>query len=232
MNIISFSGGADSTALLVYCRENNIPYEEVVYMEDWIPYPNKEFLEYFDYIEKQFDIKITRLKNDRKYWIKKNSGHQPRLPHPWCCRVKAEIFKIYVEEKYGNTGITIIMGVTKYESWKRAKYEVRGKWVYNKRFKVDYDYWLPVFKFHDTKTYCNIHGVKVNPLYYMLGVRRLGCWKCYKVGDLRWKPKDEQQLFLDEYLRNILIEDETGHRIITNIKQIKPFKNALLIDFI
>ncbi len=98
MNIISYSGGADSTAVLVYCRENNIPYEEVVYSVDWFPYPGNYMKDYFRYIEKEFKIKITWLEND-------------------------------------------------------------------------------------------IHGV-----------RSLGCHVCYKCGYLRWKPKDEQQLFLEAFL--------------------------------
>lgn len=32
-------------------------------------------------------------------------------------------------------------------------------------------------------------------------------------------------------IRNILIENDTGERIITHINQIKPFKNTLLTDF-
>ena len=89
MNIISFSGGADSTAVLVYCRENNVPYEEVIYSEDWFPYPGNYMKDYFNYIEKEFNIKITWLKCDRKKWMdSEGAGHGPWMPHPYCCRVK------------------------------------------------------------------------------------------------------------------------------------------------
>ena len=200
-NIISFSGGADSTAVLVYCRENNVPYEEVVYSEDWFPYPDKEFLEYFDYIERKFNIKITRLPCNRRKWMdSEGAGHGPWMPHPYCCRVKSMIIANYLKEKYGDSGITMILGIRRAESWKRKGYEDKGDWYWNKRFKVNYQYWYPIFKFIDSKTYCNIHGVKVNPLYDIYGVRRLGCFKCYKMGDLRWKPIDEQQLFLEAFL--------------------------------
>jgi 3'-phosphoadenosine 5'-phosphosulfate sulfotransferase (PAPS reductase)/FAD synthetase len=202
VNIISFSGGADSTAVLVYCKINNIPFEEIIYMEDWYPYPDKEFFEYFDYIEKIWsnEFKITRLKCDKLYWIKKNGGHHPRLPYPYCCRVKSQIFAEYCKEKYGKSGITIIMGLRKYESNKRSKYINKGKWYWNKRFGVDYDYWYPIFKFRDSKMYLNYHGCKINPLYDIYGIKRLGCKVCYKTGELRWKGQDEQQKYLMEWL--------------------------------
>ena len=80
INILSYSGGADSTALLVYCRENNVPYEEAVYSEDWFRYPGEYMRKYFDYIEKEFDIKIAWIKNDIKYWIEKNKGRLYAFP--------------------------------------------------------------------------------------------------------------------------------------------------------
>lgn len=200
MNIISYSGGADSTAVLVYCRENSVPYEEVIYMEDWFPYPGDYMKKYFDYIQQEFDIKITILECDRGFWIKRAGDNYPRLPHPYCCRVKSEIFKNYVKKKYGKSGITIIMGIRRAESYKRKNYQEKGKWFWNKRLYVDYDTWYPIFKFIDAKHYCNIHGVKINPLYDIHGVRRLGCFKCYKVGDFRWKPIDEQQTYLERWL--------------------------------
>lgn len=199
-NIISFSGGADSTAVLVYCRENNVSYEEVIYIEDWFPYPGNYMKKYFTYIQNEFNIEITFLKCNRLEILRKNNNNHPRLPHPYCCRVKSELFKDYIKEKYGDSGLTLILGIRRAESWKRKNYEDRGKWYWNKRFHVDYDYWYPIFKFIDSKHYCNIHGVKINPLYDIHGLRRLGCFKCYKVGDFRWKPEDEQQLLLEAFL--------------------------------
>ena len=201
MNIISYSGGADSTAVLVYCRENNVPYEEVIYVEDWFPYPEKEIWnKYFEYIQDEFNIKITTLKCDRKYWIDHENNNQPRLPHPYCCRVKSEIFANYLKENYIGKTITIILGIRRAESYKRKSFQEKGDWFWNKRFRTNYKYWYPIFKFIDSKHYCNIHKVKINPLYDIYGVRRLGCFKCYKTGDFRWTPIDEQQKYLEEFL--------------------------------
>lgn len=203
MNIISYSGGADSTAVLVYCRENNVPYEEVIYIEDWYPYPGKEMEKYFDYIQDKFNIKITKLSCDRKYWINREGGKDkkhPRLPYPYCCRVKSEIFANYCKKKYGKEGLTFLLGIRRSESGKRKKYKEKNDWFWNKRFRANYKVWLPIFKFIDSKHYCNIHGVEINPLYDIHGLRRLGCYKCYKIGDFRWSPKDEQQTYLEAFL--------------------------------
>ncbi|BDI54890.1 MAG: phosphoadenosine phosphosulfate reductase [Lokiarchaeia virus VerdaV1] len=200
MNVLSYSGGADSTAALLYCTLNDIPYREIIYVEDWFPYPGNEMNQYFEYIENEFNFRITTLPCDRALWLNKNKGIHPRLPYPYCCRIKSQIFAYYLKKKYGRQGITIIMGIRKKESGKRKKYLEKGKWFWNKRFSVNYDYYYPVFKFIDSKHYCNIHGIKINPLYDTYGLRRLGCFKCYKTGDFRWKPKDEQQTYLTKYL--------------------------------
>jgi len=198
INILSYSGGADSTAALIWCKLNNIPIEDIINMEEWFPYPGDIMQKYFKYIEKKFNINIIRLPCNRLEWIRKNGGHHPRLPHPYCCRVKSEIFANYCKEKYGPEGIIIIMGIRRIESAKRNKYIEKGDWYWNNRFSVNYQYWYPIFRFIDAKHYCNINKVKINPLYDNYG--RLGCLKCYKAGELRWKPRDEQQKYLIEFM--------------------------------
>lgn len=204
MNILSYSGGADSTAALVWCRENNVELTEIVYIEDWFPYPGNTMKKYFKYIQQKFGMGITTIKCDRKHWIEEYGGpnkHMPCLPRPYCCRVKSELFAEHCKEKYGaDADITIIMGIRRAESWKRKNYKMKDDWYWNPRFKVNYKSWYPIFKFIDAKHYCNIHGVKINPLYDVYGLKRLGCFKCYKVGDFRWKPVDEQQKYLEEWL--------------------------------
>lgn len=200
INILSYSGGSDSTAALIYCTEHKIPIEEVIYIEDWFPYPGDVMQKYFEYIEKKFKIEITKLPCDRLEWLRKNKGIHPFLPHPYCCRIKAQIFAEYCKKKYGRDGVIIIMGIRRIESAKRNKYVEKGDWFWNKRFSVRYKYWYPIFRFIDTKHYCNINRVEINPLYDDYGLKRLGCFKCYKVGDLRWKPKDEQQRYLSEFM--------------------------------
>ena len=48
-----------------------------------------------------------------------------------------------------------------------------------------------------------------------------------------WKLICPEKLeFTPGVIRNILIENEQGLRVITHIKQVKAFKNTLLFDFI
>lgn len=49
-----------------------------------------------------------------------------------------------------------------------------------------------------------------------------------------WKlicPGTDKLEFPPGVIRNILIENETGHRVITHVNQTKPFKNTQLTDF-
>ena len=48
-----------------------------------------------------------------------------------------------------------------------------------------------------------------------------------------WKLIIPEKLeFPPGVIRNVLIENETGHRVITHVSQIKPFKNTQLTDFV
>jgi 3'-phosphoadenosine 5'-phosphosulfate sulfotransferase (PAPS reductase)/FAD synthetase len=65
---VCFSGGKDSTAMLLKLIEKKIPFDEVVFADTLFEYP--ELYSYIDYVEKLIGITITRLKPPSNTWDK------------------------------------------------------------------------------------------------------------------------------------------------------------------
>lgn len=187
--ILSYSGGKDSTAMLHYCLNNSIPVDEVIYVRDIFPYGWRLMYQYFKYIEKTFNIKITRLKTPMMDCLIK--WGKPKLPHPYCIHLKVETMINYLKEKYGKEGITILMGIRRNESRKRNNYQY-NEWgmpyYFNNRYGINYLMEYPIFKMEDPINYLQENDIKINPLYKKYNLKRLSCKYCVKVKKL-WEDQ-------------------------------------------
>lgn len=178
ITLLSYSGGKDSTACLIYCLKKNIKIDEIIYVSDFFPYPRKEMKQYFRYIQEKLSVKITTLPFIKKYWLKKNNYLMPTLKIKYCKRLKAEIFSNYIKIKYGYFGILILMGIRKNESNHRHNYKDFGDYFWNKRLGVKYLYYYPIFDLKDPLKYLKKNDVDVNPIYEKYDVKRIGCKTC------------------------------------------------------
>lgn len=94
MNIVSFSGGKDSTAMLLKMIELGYDIDVVIFADTGMEFP--EMYEHIDKVEAQLDIEITRVKSPKtyKYYLadheirpgKVGYGH-PDFRNRWCTRV-------------------------------------------------------------------------------------------------------------------------------------------------
>lgn len=68
LHVVSFSGGKDSTAMLLRMIEENYPIDIILYCDTGLEFPEME--EHIDKVEKYIGRPITRLKADRDfmYW--------------------------------------------------------------------------------------------------------------------------------------------------------------------
>lgn len=102
MNIVSLSGGKDSTAMLFMMLERNIAVDRVIFVDT-----TKEFPQMYDHIEKvkkMCPVKIEVVKIDFDYWFGehvktkgKNKGGIgygfPLSKARWCTAIKREAIK-------------------------------------------------------------------------------------------------------------------------------------------
>lgn len=108
--IVCFSGGKDSTAMLLLMLENNIPFDEIVYFDpgSW-EFP--EMRKHISQVEKYTKKKIIHLHPEKsfEYWFWQHwpdrKHHQPGLgkswptaKRRWCTRVKTQTIDNYCHD--------------------------------------------------------------------------------------------------------------------------------------
>jgi 3'-phosphoadenosine 5'-phosphosulfate sulfotransferase (PAPS reductase)/FAD synthetase len=114
MNIVSFSGGKDSTAMLLTMLEKGIPVDRVICVDT-----TKEFPQMYEHIGKVQTLieplKIEIVKIDFDYWfgehIKtrgKRKGDEkgygfPDFRNRWCTALKQESYGMIVASKLYNS---------------------------------------------------------------------------------------------------------------------------------
>ncbi len=136
-NIVSLSGGKDSTALLHFMLELEYPIAEVVFFDTGWEFP--AMYDHLEQIEKKTGIKITVLKSKKPftYWMfehpivarkgpKKGQVHRighgwPSPMRRWCTRIKVDTIEKYIS-KYENP--VQYIGYA-YEEMHRIKFNIR-----------------------------------------------------------------------------------------------------------
>ena len=106
-NIVSFSGGKDSTAMLLMMLERDVPVDEIVFVDTTKEFP--EMHEHIRAVESFINRKITILKIDFDYWFSdhvkikgKNKGQKgygwPDHRNRWCTALKRDAIKRYLRQ--------------------------------------------------------------------------------------------------------------------------------------
>jgi len=99
-HIVCFSGGKDSTAMLIHLIENNKPIDDIIYVDmgSWMWGNAKEHIHQ---VEDKLGVSITIL--DASKEIPKGFARWgfPSMFNRWCTAIKRELMKTYISEKYG-----------------------------------------------------------------------------------------------------------------------------------
>lgn len=176
-NIAMFSGGKDSTALLIYLTNKKVKFEAVFCNTGWeLP----ETLEYIDYIKKGLlKGELTELQNEKYKGMKDLIKKKDYIPtvHQRFCTDELKIKPAYEYIKKYGSGVVMFNGVRRAESLKRASLEksvwddVAGCWL-----------WRPLLEWTDKEVmnYISANGYKINPLYKK-GMKRVGCGPCIMI---------------------------------------------------
>lgn len=113
--ICCFSGGKDSTAMLIHILENNLPLDEIIYCDvgDWIWESAKTHIKQ---VEEKLDVQIHIIDITKEL----DTGFQrwgfPSFLNRWCTGFKRDKMRDYLKAKYGererelyNTLVTVPM---------------------------------------------------------------------------------------------------------------------------
>lgn len=177
--IVSYSGGKDSTALLLALREADVPFVAVFADTGW------EHAATYDYIEavaERTGIAIARCGVDGGMIgkVRARAGFPARMQR-WCTQeLKVKPLKAWHEAHCDATGKDTVsaVGIRADESASRA---LQPAWGWDKQW--DGWVWRPLLSWtvQDVLAIHNRHSVPVNPLY-QLGHNRVGCYPCIYAG--------------------------------------------------
>jgi len=184
LNIICFSGGKDSTALILWAKENLDNFTAVFCDTGW---EHPETYKYIDYINGTLlDGELIVLESEGMKRLVERKQRIPSAKARFC----TEDLKVRPMIKWIDSiddERIIYQGIRAEESQKRAE-------MAEKEWSDVYDGWVvrPLIKWTSKEVFelLDKHGVKPNPLY-LNGASRVGCFPCVMInhGDIRRMQK-------------------------------------------
>lgn len=175
INLAQFSGGKDSTAMLLWMKEQDIEFTPVFCDTGWEHPLTYAYIEEIN--QTLLDGRLVVLRNEKVdgfAGLTITRGLFPRQRSRFCTDyLKLKPIHAYIESL--DDEVTAFLGVRKEESKNRANAK-RIEWT-----DMAGGYWIErplldwtvkqVFAFHKK------YGIRENPLY-RLGAGRVGCWPC------------------------------------------------------
>ena len=191
-HVVSFSGGKDSTALLLKMIERGMEIDEIVFVDT-----TKEFPEIYDHIEQveeNIPYDITRIEFDWEYWFRdhvktkgKNKGDKgygwPQMGIRWCTARKRDLIRKHLSG-------------SDYISYEGIAYDERKR---AKNNEDDFERQYPLVEWEVTEAealnYCKKKGYNWNGLYDKM--HRASCYLCpmQSLEELRYVYEDYPKLW-------------------------------------
>jgi 3'-phosphoadenosine 5'-phosphosulfate sulfotransferase (PAPS reductase)/FAD synthetase len=193
MNIVSFSGGKDSTAMLLMMLEMGVPVDRVICVDT-----TKEFPAMYEHIKKVQSmiepLKIEIVKIDFDYWFgehiktrgkrKGETGYGfPDFRNRWCTALKRKAFHSTLDSKQS---VTEFQGIA---------FDEKERTLKNKGRNIQY----PLVEWEITEKqaleYCYSKGLNWGGLYEKF--HRVSFWCCplSRIGELRILYNDFPELW-------------------------------------
>jgi 3'-phosphoadenosine 5'-phosphosulfate sulfotransferase (PAPS reductase)/FAD synthetase len=184
ISVICFSGGKDSTALLLWARRAFLrpcvdPYRVIFCDTGW---EHPLTLGYVEHVSTVLDVMIEHLHGKETFEerVRRLRGF-PSSGKRWCTdELKIQPTARYLDKLREETGdeVQVLTGIRAEESRSRAKMPER-EWF----DAYDCEQWRPLLHWTLADVIQEHHraGLELNPLY-KLGAERVGCWPCINAG--------------------------------------------------
>lgn len=204
LHVVSFSGGKDSTAMLLRMIEENMPIDIILFCDTGLEFP--EMYNHVDKVEKYIGRPITRLKANKDFMyyatehehvsggkLTKGYGY-PALRARWCTRsLKLDVIDSYLKELKKDHEVIEYIGIAVDEP-ERIKNKVYPLVEWNMTEK-------------ECLSYCGERGFDWGGLYEIWS--RVSCWCCplQTLNSLRNLRKHRPELWerlksMDEKMQN------------------------------
>ena len=178
-HIVSFSGGKDSTAMLLMMLESKMQIDEIIFLDTGVEF--FEMYKHIEKVEKYINRPITKLKAENSYEYMmfdyekkkgKNKGQKgyswADFRNRWCTQyLKKQVMNRYLKEKYKNIEIIEYHGIAVDETKRLIKNR-------EKNIKYPLAEWGIIEK--EALEYCYKKGFNWDGLYEKFD--RVSCWCC------------------------------------------------------
>jgi 3'-phosphoadenosine 5'-phosphosulfate sulfotransferase (PAPS reductase)/FAD synthetase len=200
INIISFSGGKDSTALILWAKEHLKNFQVVFCDTGWEHEITYEYIKYINEILCNGELIIIKSKKyagfeDLSYKKKRVASTKARF-----CTQELKIFPMHDYIHSLSHKVRMFVGIRAEESHSRAKMPMAnfdmdyyGCWIYR-----PLKHWIAEQVFNIHKKY----DVEPNPLYTM-GMKRVGCMPCIMVNLLELRTIIKRFPYVIDNIRRI-----------------------------
>ena len=184
--VASFSGGKDSTAMVLHLMELGAPIDEVIFCDTTMEFPALiRHVEKVKQVIEEAGIKFTTLKStyDFEYWLLE---YTPKRRNPnleglngkswagpmtrWCTKhLKTELIERYMRELRKQYDVIQYIGIAADEGHRLERTQQQGA---HKRYPLNEWGWIEA----DALYYCYDKGYDWEGLYNLFG--RVSCWCC------------------------------------------------------
>jgi 3'-phosphoadenosine 5'-phosphosulfate sulfotransferase (PAPS reductase)/FAD synthetase len=182
-HIVCFSGGKDSTALILWAKEHlGVPgrdFDTVFCDTGWEHPITAAYVQWIN--ETVLNLSLITVRSDKYTGFEQLILERNMVPgvHSRFCTQELKVFPLHKYFETLDDEVTSYQGIRADESAKRARMLPR-QWV-----DEGIGYWIerPLLQWTSEQVFAlhEHHGVKPNPLYRM-GHSRVGCWPCIMTG--------------------------------------------------
>ena len=191
-NWISVSGGKDSTALMLWTIEQEIPNCRYVYADT--QHEHSSVYEYLTYLEDRVGVSIERVQSKGFLQMCIDEKMFPAARQRFCTRMlKIVPIAKYIDAESDADTHRVFVGVRAEESASRAAMDDTEESVvqYPPRMNCNQMIYRPLIDWvvSDVFAIHRKHNIDPNPLYTM-GAKRVGCFPCIMAG-----PNERRVMF-------------------------------------
>lgn len=198
-HICCFSGGKDSTAMLIYILENNLPLDEIIYCDvgDWIWDSAKEHIQQ---VQEKLGVTIHIIDITKEL----DTGFQrwgfPSMFNRWCTGFKRDKMKAYLKEKYGEKE-----RIVQYIGYCADEEQRTSKKLYSS-YEVNYPLVDANITTNDALQICKSYGFDFGGVYEHHS--HYNCWLCplQRINELEWLFNNEKEKW--DKLRDMQYQSE------------------------
>ena len=200
LHVVSFSGGKDSTAMLLRMKELGMKIDVILYCDTTVEFP--AMYEHVKKVEEYVGIPITVLRNDKdfEYYLlnyepkKRNGTKQVGLSFPdhrvrWCTRyLKTDQINRYLKDLKKHYNVIEYVGLASDEEYRLERENNQRKDV---RHPLVWWGWTEAYALQ----YCYNKGFDFGGLYELFN--RVSCWCCplQPLSELRVLRKEFPELW-------------------------------------